>query len=118
MFYINVHVHLIVLKINISEFGVKYYDVLLQVYRSNVGTHSVDASDITRSNWLRYMNCARHSLEQNVEASMCYGRVLYRTSRDIPPGKELFIYYGDAYARYLNINVKQYWNKSYNYLEP
>ncbi|KAK2170136.1 hypothetical protein LSH36_4g11039 [Paralvinella palmiformis] len=85
------------------------------VSRLNHVTHVVDGSDVTRSNWLRYMNCARHVSEENVHTSMCYGRIHYRLSRDLYPGKELLVYYGDAYAKLLGIDIKQYTNMSHHY---
>ena len=66
--------------------------------------HQQDAADIERSNWLRWPNCPRDALEENVLSVYCYGRVFYRTMRDVEPGEELLVYYGDAYAQQLGID--------------
>ena len=64
------------------------------------------------SSWQRWVNCARHVTEQNVECHQCYGKVLYRTTRDVHPGEELLVFYGEEYARWLDINVDMYYNSS------
>lgn len=66
--------------------------------------YQIDGAHIERSNWMRWMNCARHTEEENVMWAYCYGKVLYRTMRDVAGGEELLIYYGDEYAEYLGID--------------
>ena len=57
-----------------------------------------------RSNWLRWPNCPRNANEENVVSTYCYGKVLYRTVRDVRAGEELLVYYGDGYAQHLGID--------------
>ena len=64
----------------------------------------VDASDLERSNWTRYMNCARNFNEENVYFKDEDGKINFYALRDIEPGEELLFYYGDAYAEMLGIN--------------
>lgn len=78
------------------------------VYRGGELVYYVDAFSMTLSNWLRYINCPRHVSEKNVEVATCYGRVYYYTSRDVLPGTELLIYYGDDYANELGIDTWEY----------
>ena len=68
----------------------------------------MDASDLRTSNWLRYVNCARHISEQNVHMFQCAGRVYYMLVRDVTPRTELLIYYGPSYASALGIDVENY----------
>ncbi|XP_036914094.1 histone-lysine N-methyltransferase PRDM9-like [Sturnira hondurensis] len=63
----------------------------------------VDGEDKSCSNWMRYVNCARHDEEQNLVAFQYHGRIFYRTCQVIRPGCELLVWYGDEYARQLGI---------------
>ena len=63
----------------------------------------IDGEDLTQSNWLRYVNCARHEDEQNLVAYQYKGRIYYRSYKVILPGEELLVYYGDQYAKQLGI---------------
>ncbi|KAK9871144.1 hypothetical protein WA026_011426 [Henosepilachna vigintioctopunctata] len=68
----------------------------------------VDAGDEKNSNWMRYVNCARHFKEQNLMAFQYKGELYYRTCQDIEPGQELLVYYGNHFAMNLGIDVKSY----------
>ena len=66
--------------------------------------YQVDGAHMERSNWLRWLNCPRTAAEENVISMYCYGKVFYRTMRDVSEGEELLVYYGDAYAKHLGID--------------
>ncbi|XP_056636971.1 histone-lysine N-methyltransferase PRDM9-like [Diorhabda sublineata] len=68
----------------------------------------IDGSDEKYSNYLRYVNCARNVSEQNLIAYQYKRELYYRTSKDIFPGEELLIYYGNSFAKNLGINTKSY----------
>ncbi|XP_045461423.1 zinc finger protein 98-like [Harmonia axyridis] len=68
----------------------------------------VDAADEKFSNWMRFINCARHFEEQNVVAFQYRSNLYYRTCRDIQPGQELLVYYGHSFAQNLGIDVRKY----------
>ena len=68
-------------------------------------TYYIDGLSRTSSNWLRYVNCARNPREENVTYHYCYGKVYYRTFKDIAPGQELLIFYGRDYAKRLGIDM-------------
>ena len=70
----------------------------------------IDGHHLATSNWLRFLNCSRDCREENVEVMECYGKIYYTTTRDISPGTELLIYYGDHYARELGIDVENYYH--------
>lgn len=63
----------------------------------------VDAADASKSNWLRYINCAARKEDQNVDAVQYKGEMYYQVTRAIPAGTELLVWYGDAYAKWLGL---------------
>ncbi|GJQ78091.1 putative ribosomal small subunit assembly [Trypoxylus dichotomus] len=75
------------------------------------GGRLVDAQQVEFSNWLRYVNCARNINEQNLVAFQFEGNLYYRSVKEIPKGTELLVYYGERFAKMLNIDTK-------NYFEP
>ena len=71
----------------------------------------IDAGNEDTSSWLRWVNCSRHVKEENVRFFACLGKAFYVTLRDIHPGQELLVYYGDTYAKdELDIDVVNYSN--------
>ncbi|XP_043233211.1 histone-lysine N-methyltransferase PRDM9-like isoform X4 [Amphibalanus amphitrite] len=60
--------------------------------------HSVNAEDPSCSNWLRRVNCARSEEEANLIPFQHRGLIYFRTSKPIPKGSELLVYYGDDSA--------------------
>ena len=66
----------------------------------------IDGKDESTSNWLRYVNCARTESEQNMVAFQYRGCIYYRSFRNIHPGDELLVWYGEEYAKELGIDVK------------
>ncbi|CAH0602507.1 unnamed protein product [Chrysodeixis includens] len=76
--------------------------------RNNKPLHVVDAADSNRSNWMRYVNCARHWREQNLLAYQYQGELYYRTIKTIPRFTELLVFYGSEFANVLHINIGKY----------
>jgi len=69
---------------------------------------TVDASDKTHSNFLRWINCARYKEEQNMVCFQFEQCLFYVVVRPVHPGEELLIWYGASYARRLGIvNLKR-----------
>ena len=68
----------------------------------------VDAFDESTSNWPRWVNCARNEREENVLFYSCKGKAYYVTFRDVYPGEELLVYYGNSYAETLGIDLDKY----------
>ncbi|XP_052748056.1 histone-lysine N-methyltransferase set-17-like [Galleria mellonella] len=80
-----------------------------QLYNGNKKQLTVvDAADPNASNWMRYVNCARHWREQNLVAYQYRGQIYYRTVKIIPRFTELMVFYGSEYANSLNINLGSY----------
>ncbi|XP_012669509.1 histone-lysine N-methyltransferase PRDM9-like, partial [Otolemur garnettii] len=63
----------------------------------------VDGKDQSQGNWMRYVNCARHDEEKNLEAFQYHSQIFYRTCRVIRPGCELLTWYGTEYGKKLGI---------------
>ncbi|XP_047039634.1 histone-lysine N-methyltransferase PRDM7-like [Helicoverpa zea] len=78
--------------------------------RHNKRSHVIDAVNSDRSNWMRYVNCARHWKEQNLLAYQFRGQLYYRTIKIIPRFTELLVFYGSEYANALQINLAKYNN--------
>jgi SET domain-containing protein len=60
------------------------------------GRMYIDAKLKKYGNWLRYLNDSKDS-RINVEPYQYKQKIYYRTTKNIKPGKELFISYGDEY---------------------
>ncbi|KAF0304575.1 putative histone-lysine N-methyltransferase PRDM7 [Amphibalanus amphitrite] len=69
--------------------------------------HLVNAEDPSCSNWLRRVNCARSEEEQNLVAFQYRGQIYFRTSKPVPRGSELLVYYGDDSARELTVHSER-----------
>ena len=65
----------------------------------------IDGADIRAANWLRWMNCATTLKDENVQPRFCKDKLHYMTTRDIPPGEELLVFYGYKYAFNLGIDI-------------
>ena len=79
-----------------------------KIFRGDYIYYYLDAYDEKTSNWLRYINCSRYKREENVFMQQCYDAPHYVTNKDIYPGQELLVYYGDDYATSLDIDVDNY----------
>lgn len=75
----------------------------LKVYVDGSPSHFVDAFNISKSNWMRYVNCARNEDEQNLVAYQHKGEIYYRSFKEIPSGTELLVWYGADYGKDLGI---------------
>ncbi|KAK8788475.1 hypothetical protein V5799_021757 [Amblyomma americanum] len=63
----------------------------------------IDGRPLDRSNWMRYVNCAASPQEANLVAFTRYGNIYYRTRNAVGAGEELFLWYGEAFARELGL---------------
>jgi len=60
------------------------------------GTFYIDAKQKKHGNWLRYLNDSKDS-RINIEPYQYNKKLYYRTTKNIKPGTELFVSYGDEY---------------------
>jgi hypothetical protein len=63
---------------------------------SRHGPIYIDGKNPKLSNWLRFLNDSRDR-RVNVEPYQSHGNIFYRTIKNIKPGEEMFISYGDDY---------------------
>lgn len=81
----------------------KYLFLLLQIFKDDTFSHFLDGSDEENSSWMRFIRCARHIEEQNLYAFQYCGNIFYRAFKEIPPGKELLVWYDDRYPQHHGI---------------
>ncbi|XP_049884149.1 zinc finger protein 883-like [Pectinophora gossypiella] len=100
--------------VRFGPYGGKYTNEIKSKYcwqiynQNNRPSHVVDAADENDSNWMRYVNCSRHWLEQNLVAFQYRGQLYYRTIKIIPRYTELLVFYGAEFASALQIDLKHY----------
>ena len=58
----------------------------------------INGRNENHSNWMRYLNCVRIEDEQNMIAIQIHGNIYYRIYKDVEPGKELLVWYGEEMA--------------------
>ena len=63
---------------------------------SRHGPIYIDGKNPKLSNWLRFLNDSRDR-RVNVEPYQSHGNIFYRAIKNIKPGEEMFISYGDEY---------------------
>ena len=66
----------------------------------------INGRDVSKANWMRYVNCSRNEEEQNMIAFQYYGSIYYRVYKDVEPGTEFLVWYGEEYASELGIALE------------
>ncbi len=75
---------------------------LFQVFSNGKLTHFIDGT-FDSQNWLKAVNCARYKKEQNLAVLQEGSEVYYEAIRDIAPGEELLVWYGNGYEKFMDI---------------
>ncbi|CAH1780953.1 unnamed protein product [Owenia fusiformis] len=83
-------------------------DYAFKIYKNNQLLFFRDAWHPDTSSWVRYVNCARDMVEQNLEPIQCEDHIYYRAIQPIKPGQELFVFYGEGYVEKLGIAMRNY----------
>uniref|UniRef100_A0A8C3S485 SET domain-containing protein n=1 Tax=Chelydra serpentina TaxID=8475 RepID=A0A8C3S485_CHESE len=65
----------------------------------------IDASDDSKSSWMRYVACASTEEEHNLTVFQYRGRIYYRACQPIGAGTELLVWIGEEYARTLGLQL-------------
>ncbi|KAL3863390.1 hypothetical protein ACJMK2_005147 [Sinanodonta woodiana] len=55
--------------------------------------HVIDATDPSKGNWMRYVNCAHYLVEQNLISVQQEDKVYYKAIKNIEPGEELLTWF-------------------------
>ena len=66
----------------------------------------INGKDERHANWMRYVNCSRFEEEQNMVAYQFHGHIFYRVYKDVAPGTEFLVWYGEEYAGELGIALE------------
>ncbi|XP_029955896.1 PR domain zinc finger protein 14 [Salarias fasciatus] len=88
--------------VNTSE--IKTYDdntLMWEVFENGRLSHFVDGRG--SGNWMSVVKCARFPEEQNLTAVQIQGQIFYEACKEIGPGQELLVWYGDCYMQFLGI---------------
>ncbi|XP_037549902.1 PR domain zinc finger protein 14 [Nematolebias whitei] len=89
--------------VNTSE--IKTYDdntLMWEVFENGRLSHFVDGRGAS-GNWMSLVKCARFPEEQNLTAVQVQGQIFYEACKEVGPGQELLVWYGDCYAQFLGI---------------
>ncbi|XP_031706372.1 PR domain zinc finger protein 14 [Anarrhichthys ocellatus] len=89
--------------VNTSE--IKTYDdntLMWEVFENGRLSHFVDGRGGS-GNWMSSVKCARFPEEQNLIAVQVQGQIFYEACKEIRPGQELLVWYGDCYMQFLGI---------------
>jgi len=89
--------------------GNAFYSWIIYEYDTVTGNsittkelYMIDASNKKVSNWTRYVNCGMYDLKNNLEPVQKWEDLYYVSRRDINPGEELWIDYGEGFRNRLN----------------
>ncbi|XP_056220585.1 PR domain zinc finger protein 14 [Seriola aureovittata] len=89
--------------VNTSE--MKTYDdntLMWEVFENGRLSHFVDGRGGS-GNWMSLVKCARFPEEQNLIAVQVQSQIFYEACKEIRPGQELLVWYGDCYIQFLGI---------------
>lgn len=92
-----------ILSQNIDEVSLSI-SLTIKVFKDNRLCYYIDGTS-DNDNWLKFVNCARQSTEQNLTVVQESDNIYYQASRDIYCGEELLVWYGKTYEMYMGIPV-------------
>ncbi|XP_023223820.1 PR domain zinc finger protein 1-like isoform X2 [Centruroides sculpturatus] len=73
-----------------------------RVYKTPDKYYYIDGFDVTKANWMRYVNPAYSSEKQNLVACQVDQQIYFYTVRPILPNQELLVWYCREFAERLN----------------
>jgi len=79
-------------------------------------SYYIDGKNEEHASWLRFINCARNEKEQNLLSFQHQGNIYCYTIKDILPGTELLVWYGEQYVKLLGLTVDFMFGKNIIYI--
>ncbi|KAH0626674.1 hypothetical protein JD844_001772 [Phrynosoma platyrhinos] len=76
--------------------------------RENGSYFFIDASDDSRSSWMRYVACASTKNEQNLTVFQYRGYIYYQVCQTVPVDTELLVWIGEEYAHTLGLRLGEH----------
>eukprot|EP00118_Oscarella_pearsei_P014302 m.121695 g.121695 ORF g.121695 m.121695 type:complete len:448 (+) comp37757_c0_seq18:3435-4778(+) len=74
-----------------------------EVYDGGAVLGFIDSEDVAYANWMRYVQTARHSHEQNLDVVQKGEEIYYRVMKPIDVGAELLVWYGAQHDRHFDV---------------
>ncbi|XP_065904451.1 histone-lysine N-methyltransferase set-17-like isoform X2 [Dysidea avara] len=84
-----------------------------EVQNGTTEFYYIDAKNEEHASWLRFINCARNEEEQNLLSFQYQGNIYCYTIKDILPGTELLVWYGEQYVKLLGLTVDYVFDSYY-----
>ncbi|XP_060740877.1 histone-lysine N-methyltransferase PRDM9-like [Tachysurus vachellii] len=81
------------------------------IHKSEQCENYIDATSEMRSNWMRYVNCARNDEEHNLVPFQYRGVIMYRCCRSVEPGQELLLWYEEEFSEDPSTTFNSIWNR-------
>ncbi|XP_013782728.1 PR domain zinc finger protein 1-like, partial [Limulus polyphemus] len=75
---------------------------LWRVYNASASFFYIDGYNVSKSNWMRYVNPAYSSESQNLVACQVRQQIYFYTIKQIAPKQELLVWYSKEFANRLN----------------
>lgn len=73
-----------------------------RVYTGKNEYHYIDGFDVSKANWMRYVNPAYSSESQNLVACQVRQQIYFYTIKPVLPNQELLVWYCKEFAERLN----------------
>lgn len=77
--------------------------LIIKIFKEDGGLAYYIDGQTESQNWMKFVNCARSSEEQNLVLVQDGEQLFYESCRDILRGEELLVWYGNRYDMFMGI---------------